>query len=142
MNAQIWFFRRLWERGRKRQKSGTHEAVAPLKRERTEDPQRTVKTRWSRDRRRPRRDAGRVGTGGGQQTTAVHSVLPRAKASAQAQPPHLRLLWFRPADWEGPRNAVPTMLWGVPPPPSLPPPLPLVEEDGGRRSGGSGHPAL
>lgn len=48
MNAQIWFFRRLWESGRKRQKSRTHEAVAPLKRERTEDPQRTVKTRWSR----------------------------------------------------------------------------------------------
>lgn len=66
VNAQIWFFRRLWESGRKRQKSRTHEAVAPLKRERTEDPQGTVKTRWSRGRRRPRRDAGGAGTGGGQ----------------------------------------------------------------------------
>lgn len=86
-------------------------------------------------------DRGPVGGSRPQQCT---QSSPGPTLRRNRPPPlHLRLLWFRPADWEGPRNAVPTMLWGVPPPPpSLPPPLPLVEEDGGRRSGGSGHPAV
>lgn len=82
---------------------------------------------------------GRRGPIGGSRPRQ-HTQSARGTNSCPEAPPP-RLFWFRPADWEGPRDAIPTMLWGVPPP-SLPPPLPLVEEDGGRRSGRSGHPAV
>lgn len=79
------------------------------------------------------------GRGAADPGSALDSLPGPALAPRRTTP--LLLFWFRPADWAGPQDAIPTMLWGVPPP-SLPPPLPLVEEDGGRRSGRSGHPAV